>query len=290
VQHSTPIAAPNEDSQGDKIRAELRSLRDTVNALNGTIGQLNDNNNDANNRLRVEQDCNATLREQLRIARSNQNSWLGRQSTVDVNEYNRVLREFHRVKRELDTEKENEKEHRESMERLREANYRALQKINLYESEAQRAQEHSFRNMSDAMWTPRDDSTFANQFIELQKLIRNWAKDYVAANLRSDTLHPDTHDEVLKYLSRVVHLTINGTLPAEFASPTSKMSGKWPHTLLSAVLAHEIQNEFFKRPFFCLERDPNNGSDSSFSTLVAVYDQLLEGMRHSSHAIELSIY
>jgi hypothetical protein len=283
---SSQTVAPNEDSQVDEIRTELRGLRETVNTLNGTIGQLNENYNDANSRLQDELNCNTTLREQLRTA---QNSRPGRQSRMDVDEYNRVLHDFQRAKRELDNVIVREAEHRISMDRLREANFRAQQTVSLYESEAQRAQEHSFRNMNDARWTPRDDSTFVNKITALQKLIRNWARDHVGTNLRSDALHPDTHADVLKYLSRVVHLTINGTLPTEFASTASKMSEKWAHTLLSAVLAHEIQNEFFNRPFFCFDKDPNNGSESIGLALNAVYNQLLEGMRHSSHNLELSI-
>jgi hypothetical protein len=282
-------AASNGDSQGDEISTQVRSQQDTINTLTMTNKSLIENYNMVNNRLQAEQDSNVALREELRTARSNQSSWLGRPS-VSAHEYDRVVHELQRVKGELDNAKLKDREHRESMERLRKEISLVTQKVNLYESEAQRAQEHSFKSMSEARWTPRDDSTFTNQFNELQRLIRNWAKDYAAATLRSDALHPDTHNEILKYLSRVVHLAINGTLPTEFASPTSKMSGKWPYMLLSAVLAHEIQNEFFKRPFFCLERDPSNGSESSISTLVAVYDQLLEGMRHSSHVIELSIY
>lgn len=238
--------------------------------------------------LQDQRKINSQLQAQVQNLSQRSTFWGTR--TVDVTEYNQVKQDYQTVKKELDRTKAKEREHSESMERLREANSRALQKVSLYESEAQRAQEHSFKNMSDARWTPRDDSTFANKFTELQKLMRNWAKDYVSTTLRSDALHPDTHEEVLKYLSRVVQLTKNGTLPTEFASPTSKMSEKWTHTLLSAVLAHEIQNEIFKRPFFCLEKDPNNRGESQIPALVAVYNQLLEGMKHSSHNLEQIFY
>jgi myosin heavy subunit len=263
------------DTDNESLSPAQFQVQEAINANKSLIAS---NTNLINNNAHLSESLKTANKQIQDLIRSNRDlkEQLQSRSSLFWSQTNWKA-EYNTAKKELEKANEEEEKHLNWIAQLKDQLMAARQKVDFYQDASQRDQEQSFKRMSDARWTPVDDATIRNDFIELQRSIRDWAKEYSTTPLRWDVLHPDTRQEFLQYLSRVVQLTSKGTLPHEFISSTSNMTEKWPHMLLSAELAYEIQTQFFHRPFFCLNKETKTDSVDPLSSVYSVYNQLLEG-------------
>lgn len=169
---------------------------------------------------------------------------------------------------------ENEADTRREIEFLQKENFNLREQLELFKAEIKRSQEKSIREMTDGRWGPVPDDMLRDRLNTLYLDIRDWARKWVGGPLELDNLPSDTRQDFVRtYLSRVVPVT-EGRLPPSIEMPNSKMKEKLPWLLLTGVLAHEVQSQFFDNPFFCFK-------DGSDSILAEVYKELAKGLELS---------
>ena len=145
-------------------------------------------------------------------------------------------------------------------------------KANQYEADLKQIQEKSLREMTDSRWNPIPDKDLKDRLYVLYQDVRDWAKTWAASSIKLDSMPQESRKDFLQsFLSDFVKLDSSGGLPAEIASPSTKMKDKIPWLLLSSALSNEIEDQFFRNPFFCADA-------KHMDALREMYEVLVKGL------------
>ena len=229
-----------DEAQKDKsdLKKRLDAAQSRIRELEMIVSQYSGHGRSDKKDLEIR-----TLREEARKADAR-----SRGLKAELGRYQAILRKA----------EARETEAQEGLNYWKNQNLVLSEQLMTYETEIQRRQEKSIRDMTDGRWNPVPDDTIRDRFEMLHRDIRDWAKQWAGGPLRLDSLGPETaNDFIQKYLVEFVQCAKDSVLPVDVAKPKPKMKDKMTSLLLTAALAYEIQTCFFEDAFFCV--DPKHG-------------------------------